>query len=156
MRLFIAVNFDQETKCRILSVQERIRKEVNRGKFPPKENFHITLVFLGKTPQERLPAIKEAMVQAASAGGKPVSAFELSFSMAGFFKRGAKGLWWLGTDGKNDRLETLQKNLTSELLARNIVFDSKPFSQPTLPLGGKFAADCGHLKRKTSPFRLNA
>ncbi|MDR2701629.1 MAG: RNA 2',3'-cyclic phosphodiesterase [Spirochaetaceae bacterium] len=128
MRLFIAVNVDQEIKRRILEVQDRIRKEVNRGKFPPKENFHITLVFLGETPEERLPAIKEAMIQAASTGGKPVSAFEFSFSKAGFFKRGGKELWWLGTDTKNDRLENLQKNLTSELLARNFVFDNKPFT----------------------------
>jgi 2'-5' RNA ligase len=128
MRLFIAVNFDQEIKRRILAVQDRIRKEVNKGKFPPKENFHITLVFLGEIPEDRLPIIKEAMMQAASIGGKPVSAFELSFSKAGFFKRGAKELWWLGTDAKNDQLENLQKNLASKLLAENFVIDSKPFT----------------------------
>jgi 2'-5' RNA ligase len=128
MRLFIAVTIDQEIKRRILKVQDQIRKEVNRSKFSPKENFHITLVFLGETPEERLPVIKEAMLSAASIDGKPASAFELSFSKAGFFRRGGKELWRLGMDTKNDLLESLQKNLTAELLARNLVFDSKPFT----------------------------
>ncbi|MDR2729586.1 MAG: RNA 2',3'-cyclic phosphodiesterase [Treponema sp.] len=128
MRLFIAVDLDQEIKHRVLAVQDRIRKEVNHGKFPEKENFHITLVFLGETPEERLPVIKEVIKQAASKSGKPVPAFELSFSRAGFFKRGARELWWLGADTKNYQLESLHKNLTSELLARNFIFDSKPFT----------------------------
>jgi 2'-5' RNA ligase len=128
MRLFIAVNLDQEIKRRILAVQDRIKNEINQGKFTPKENFHITLVFLGETPEERLPAIKEVIIQAASKYGKPVSVFELSFSRAGFFKRGAKELWWLGTDAKNYQLENLHKNLTLELLARNFLFDSKPLT----------------------------
>jgi len=128
MRLFIAINFDEEVKSRFLTVQDRIRKADSRGKFPPKENFHITLVFLGETPEERLPVIRDAMVQAASSGGKPVPAFEISFNKTGFFKRGVKELWWLGMDAKNNRLESVQKNLTAELLARNCVFDARPFS----------------------------
>lgn len=137
MRIFTSVNFDEETKRRLLAVQDRIRKEAGRGKFPPRENFHLTLVFLGETSEERLPEIKDAIVQAASSGEKPRPAFELSFSRAGFFKRGAKELWRLDSaddpDG-TERLAELQRALASELLTRGFIIDPRPFT-PHITLG---------------------
>ena len=152
MRLFIAITFDEQIKNRIIIVQEKIREKAKKGKFPPAENFHLTLVFLGETPQERLPDIKAAMEQAASVDEKPNSPFELVFNKTGFFKRGAKELWWLGMnatkkngmDKRNSSTETglekLQGRLVSELLARNFKIDSRPYT-PHITLGREIISD---------------
>jgi len=133
MRLFIAVNFSEKVKRRILVVQDRIKEQAKKGKFPPEENLHLTLVFLGETPEDRIPEITNAMKAAVSSGEKPDPSFTITFFYAGFFKRGRKELWWLGTDARknpndNEPLKKLQKRLTSELLARNIPVDPKPFT----------------------------
>ena len=52
MRLFIAINFDEETKQSIIAVQRRLR-EWGRGNFSHPENLHLTLAFLGETAPER-------------------------------------------------------------------------------------------------------
>ena len=157
MRLFIAVNFDEQLKQRILAVQNRIRQGVKCGKFPPPENFHLTLVFLGEIPEEYLPKIKAVMMQAASSGGKPDIAFELVFSHTGFFKRGAKELWWLGTDSAENRrtppsrpdgiaqLEKLQKKLASEFIAHNFLVDSRSFT-PHITLGREIQSNLWPFK----------
>ena len=131
MRLFIAVNFDNETKRQIIAVQDIIKKETQNGKFTNPDNLHLTLVFLGETAEERLPEIKNAIIQVASdeETNPPV---KLTFSKAGFFKRGGKELWYLGlnnqkTDGET-RLKTLQQRLARELLERNFVIDKRPFN----------------------------
>ena len=138
MRLFIAVNFSDEAKHRIGAVQEQIKKTAERGNYSLPENLHLTLVFLGETAEEHLPAIQDAMVHAVSAGEKPVPAFNLIFSKAGFFKRGGKELWHLEADNKNSdgfkQLTALQSRLVSELAARNFSIDSRPFS-PHITLG---------------------
>ena len=151
MRLFIAINFDEQIKNRILAIQDRIREKAKKGKFPPPENFHLTLVFLGETPQERLPDIKAAMEQAASVDEKPNSAFELVFNKTGFFKRGAKELWWLGMAAKKNNsagtvslgqtaLEKLQGRLVSELISHNFKIDSRPYT-PHITLGREIISD---------------
>ena len=133
MRLFIAVNFSEEIKRRIKTVQEQIRKETEGGKFSLPENLHLTLVFLGETPEERLTAVKDAMIEALSIDGKPVPSFEIAFSNADFFKRGGKELWWLGPETKENNdsltsLKELQNHLVVELQKRNFIIDSKPFT----------------------------
>ena len=131
MRLFIAVNFDNEEKRQILAVQDTIKKEAKKGKFTCSDNLHLTLVFLGESAQEQLPKIKAAILQAASDEKlKPV--INLVFSKTGFFKRGGKELWYLGvgnqkTDGET-QLKILQQRLARELLERNFVIDKRPFN----------------------------
>ena len=133
MRLFIAVNFDEEIKRRILAVQARIKENTKGGKFSPPENLHLTLVFLGETPEERLPEVKDAIVCSAQENGKPVPSFKITLSDTGFFKRGRKELWWLGTDAKEKSgnvniLGELQRRLAAELMSRKFFIDSRPFT----------------------------
>ena len=95
MKLFMAVNFDEDIKLRIKTVQDKLKKETQRGKFSLPENLHLTLVFLGETAEDRLPEIKNAMEQTVCSDAAPIYPFDLIFSCAGFFKRGGKELWYL-------------------------------------------------------------
>jgi 2'-5' RNA ligase len=135
MRLFIAVTPDNTTKRRIMAVQELIKAQSSRGKFVPPENLHLTLVFLGETPEDRLAGIKRILDTIT------VPTFEMRFSRAGFFKRAHKELWWLSPDyeegghnkaGLQDKsgllpLIAIQRQLTADLLAAGFSVDTRPF-----------------------------
>jgi len=134
MRLFIAINCSDETKKRLLSVQDMIKSQSLKGNFSRPENIHLTLVFLGETPEERVPAICSVIREALR---PPVAPFELVFSQTGSFTRGGKELWWIGADNSDPSLgilEKLRQRITGGLSAQGIVFDNKSF-QPHITLG---------------------
>ncbi len=55
MRIFIAINFGDEIKSKILSVQQELRKSFpNRARWEDKNKFHITLMFLGDVDKSKL------------------------------------------------------------------------------------------------------
>jgi 2'-5' RNA ligase len=125
MRLFIAVNFDDGVKSRVLFVQDRIREQASKGNFSRPENLHLTLAFIGETPEARVPAICSVLADLRHAP------FDLDFSRSGFFRRGGKELWWIGADQKNAgyaALLELRESLCAGLLAKGISFDDRPFN----------------------------
>ncbi|MDR1636191.1 MAG: RNA 2',3'-cyclic phosphodiesterase [Treponema sp.] len=123
MRLFIAVNFDDPVKRRLLEAQAEIRAKSLRGNFSREENLHLTLVFLGECPGEGLPEIRRLMGQIA---GPPP---ELSFSGLGCFSRARKELWYLeAEEGPGlERLREIQQELSSGLRALGLPIDTRPF-----------------------------
>ena len=65
MRLFIAVSLSPPVREALLAAQRELRRQ-GRGAFPPPENLHLTLAFLGETDR---PAQAEAALNAVS--GRP-------------------------------------------------------------------------------------
>ena len=164
MRLFIAVNFDDEIKSRLLRVQSRIREQSLKGNFSRPENLHLTLVFFGETPPQQVPLIRSAMDRACAA----CQPFSLDFGSTGFFKHSGKELWWIGSDkavvgqaaiGRaatgqvaTDRaatglqtLEKLRRSLAEGLCSAGVNFDERPFN-PHITLGREI--------RRTGPIEL--
>jgi 2'-5' RNA ligase len=127
MRLFIAVNFDDEIKNWLLDIQARIKAQSGRGNFSRPENLHLTLVFLGNTSEDQVPLIRKA-VHDAAAGQK---AFTLGFNRTGCFRHSNKELWWIGA-GEADpglpSLNDLRQRLIGGLRAAGIGFDERPFN----------------------------
>ena len=128
MRLFIAVNFSAEQKQQIMQLQAQLRSQALRGNFPKPENLHLTLAFLGETPEEKLNCLKKII------DGLKVPAFEIIFNHAGCFKRGRSELWYLGTDiraGKSETSLSLLQNINRQLVLQigkeGIYVDKKPF-----------------------------
>jgi 2'-5' RNA ligase len=120
MRLFIAVNFDQETKRNMLVVQERLRK-VGQGNFSSPENLHLTLAFLGEVTPDRAAAVKRAMEQTA------VRDLILTFDHAGCFQRDGGDVWWLGL-AENRALLEMRQELCGHLSAAGFKLESRRFS----------------------------
>ncbi len=120
MRLFLAINFDPQTKERILVVQRRL-KELGRGSFSHPDNLHLTLAFLGEVAPGRVSAIREAM------DGLTVPAMRLTFSHAGRFRREGGDIWWLGLE-PNQPLARLQKELSGSLRGKGFALENRPFS----------------------------
>ncbi|MDR2785625.1 MAG: 2'-5' RNA ligase family protein [Treponema sp.] len=102
MRLFIAVNFDEELTGRIVEIQEKLRAAVVRGNFPRRDNLHLTLVFLGETGAGMVPAIRNIIAALPSSG-----AFTLNFSRAGCFRHSGKELWYIGAAPDSRGMERL-------------------------------------------------
>ena len=61
MRLFVAIEFDEKTKSKMIDVQDQLRAAVLHGNFSRPENLHLTLAFLGEVPEERVGGIIRAM-----------------------------------------------------------------------------------------------
>jgi 2'-5' RNA ligase len=134
MRLFIAVNCDDETKKLLLSVQDKIKSQALKGSFSRLENIHLTLVFLGETPEDKVPAICSTIKDAMQ---PPVAPLTLTFSQTGCFRHSNKELWWIGTghaDPYLDTLKNLRQRITGGLSAADIAFDGRPFN-PHITLG---------------------
>jgi 2'-5' RNA ligase len=123
MRLFMAVNFDDQVKRRLLEAQAEIRAKSRGGNFSREENLHLTLVFLGETPGGRLPEIEGLMGQIA---GPPT---ELVFSGLGCFSRAHKELWYIGAEeGPGlERVREIREKLCSGFPALGLSVDTRPF-----------------------------
>ena len=134
IRLFIAVNCNDATKNLLLSVQDDIKAQSLKGNFSRPENLHLTLVFLGETPDDQVPAICAAIKEAMR---PPVAPFTLAFSQTGCFRHSDKELWWIGaqqTDPSLIILKNLRQRITGGLSAANIAFDDRAF-KPHITLG---------------------
>ena len=131
MRLFIAVNLNDKTRKLLLEVQEQLRSQCFTGNFTRPENLHLTLAFLGETPEDSLPFLFRIMEEI------KVSPFEISFNHTGCFSHSRKELWWIGA-GKNDPglqlLNGIHGQLLSRLLDAHFSVDERPFN-PHITLG---------------------
>ena len=107
MRLFIAINFNEETKQNIIAVQRRLR-EWGRGNFSRPENLHLTLAFLGEIAPERVPAIRSVMDQIT------VPSLRLVFNHVGDFRQDGGDIWWISLE-PDQALLALQKELHHNL-----------------------------------------
>ena len=122
MRLFIAINFDQETKDKLLQVQSRLKK-LGRGNFSREENLHLTLAFLGEVPEDKLEDVKAAMDQV------KFPQLELTFHDVGYFVSGREKpsqLWKISLKYSR-KLEKVHDELISSLRKAGFSPDAKSF-----------------------------
>jgi 2'-5' RNA ligase len=127
MRLFIAINLNDEIKDYLTAAIRELDKNADRGNFTRRENLHLTLVFLGEVGADRLGAVKSAMNRAK---GQP---FRLAFSGFGRFKRRGGDIHWAGVE-KNRALFDLQEQLAAELEKAGFPLEDREYS-PHLTLG---------------------
>ena len=127
MRLFIAINFDNETRSRLLDLRDELRGKSERGNFSAPENLHLTLVFLGECNEKQSAAAKAAM-EAISFEPLPVY-----IDRIGRFRRDGGDIWWAGLQD-NVSLTKLQQDLTDKLSLTSFALERRKFS-PHISLG---------------------
>jgi 2'-5' RNA ligase len=87
------------------------------------ELMHVTLAFLGQTPEERLADVTAAATEAASG----VTAFDAELDRPGRFPpSGRPRVVWLGVGAGGPALLALGERVRAALRAREIAFDAKP------------------------------
>jgi len=127
MRLFIAINLNEEIKDYLTAAIQELKRHAEKGNFTRRENLHLTLVFLGEVGADRLGAVKSAMNRIK---GEP---FRLSLSGFGKFKRNGGDIHWAGVD-KSEPLLSVQKQLSTELSKAGFFLEERAYS-PHLTLG---------------------
>ena len=125
MRLFVAVNFPLSIKKQILGIQEQLRLQSSKGSFSRPENLHLTLIFIGETPEEKLESIFRIMEDS-----RCISS-DVLFKHTGCFTHSHKELWWIGADPSCRGLILLKKlreRLLNGFLEAGFSVDKRPFN----------------------------
>jgi RNA 2',3'-cyclic 3'-phosphodiesterase len=63
MRLFLALPIPKEITHRLMHLQQRVAAKIPGARWASPDSFHVTLKFLGNTPEASLPAIRERLLQ---------------------------------------------------------------------------------------------
>jgi 2'-5' RNA ligase len=125
MRLFIAVNFNDEVKKQIIIAQNQLREQSIKGNFTGTANLHLTLAFLGETKEEKIDGLLGIINEIKS------EPFEVSFNNTGCFTHSRKELWWIGADKNSPGLQLLKAihlQLITSLSALGFTVDNRPFN----------------------------
>lgn len=125
MRLFIAINFEEEIKNRLCEAIGQLRDDSLQGNFTRRENLHLTLVFIGET--QRVEDIKHAM------DAVRAEPFSLKIGGLGRFKRQGGDIYWMGVE-KNYTLTAIYEQLYDELSRAGFRLESRAY-KPHLTLG---------------------
>jgi 2'-5' RNA ligase len=129
MRLFIAVDLDDEARAAMASAQKRLAAgmgDASRSslKWIPPDRLHLTLVFLGEVDEARARAVTEAM--GASVAHAP---FDLAYVGAGVFPaRGAPKVLWAGVGAGAREVIDLERALAARVAEVGHRIEGRPFS----------------------------
>ena len=121
MRLFIAIDFPGNIKKDLLSSADILREASIKGSFSVKENFHITLAFLGEVNKERLGDLKHIM------DGITLAAYPITTGHFGR-KKGKDGDLYYRTVSVPESLQKMRERLADRLKTAGFELDEKPFN----------------------------
>jgi len=129
MRLFVAVNFNDETRNRLIRIKDELRKNSEQGNFTVAENLHLTLAFLGECNAKQTAAAKAVMDRIS------FEPFDLEIERVGYFNRNEGDLWWVGVK-ECEHLTQQQQTLADELSLAGFTIEKRKFS-PHITIGRK-------------------
>ncbi|MDQ7910566.1 RNA 2',3'-cyclic phosphodiesterase [Phytohabitans sp. ZYX-F-186] len=127
MRLFVAVYppayvADDFAACvERLRVTQALRDGVNT-RVASRDNWHVTLAFLGDVPDDRGDATATAVERAAALA----TPFEVRLAGGGRFGRGRFTILWVGVGGDLPSLAGLSRGVRRELKRARLAYDPKP------------------------------
>ncbi len=138
MRLFIAINFTEEIKENLYGLTRELKKNISRGHFTRKENFHLTLAFIGETKdfEQVARAVDNAVFN------WKIPAFHLNIGGFGRFKGRDGDIFWVGVE-KNPVLSELNNALVRELMKFEFKMEDREF-KPHLTLGREIVLKEGY------------
>jgi len=103
-RVFVAVLFDEPFKDYLEEIQQLLKKSAQQGKYHLKENFHLTLEFIGNVEDEKIDTLWQN-IQRAIEG---MNRFQLTTTGFHYFMKKNKVIPWIGIE-ENQQLLDLQK-----------------------------------------------
>ena len=126
MRLFVALDLDDDAIQAIAAVQQRVAKalEANRSitQVDPAR-MHLTLVFLGEIAEATVPAIVDTL-----SASIDVRQFAAEFQGLGVFPtRGAPRVLWLGVAAGAEQIVEVQRAVASRVERLGVALERRPF-----------------------------
>lgn len=149
MRAFIALD-PPEGFVEDVAAMARVLSAAVEGRFVPRQNYHVTLAFLGDVDEaqarEAMDAIDEACAKAAAVPMRPDG--------LGKFGRASDATLWMGL-APDAELTGLADRMREALRSRDIGFDDKPFL-PHITLARRAKLPKGALPELAFPLPCNA
>ena len=133
LRLFTAINFSSNIKEAIYDITDILRQMSQRGNFTLRENYHLTLAFIGEYLSLYGPLSAVNSVQF-----EPVS---LEFAKIGFFNSKDGDICYLAFKHSQEST-ALRLELCRALTEQGVDFDKKEF-KPHLTLARRFISAQG-------------
>ena len=135
MRVYIAIDFDDNIKNYLDKITSNIKNYCTEGSFTQKNNFHLTIRFIGEADDIQIEKIKEVLDKAVL----NIRTFQLLVNNLGVFKRKKTNILWIGME-ENVVLSELHKELSTLLQEHKIPFYDKLF-MPHITLGRRVLFD---------------
>ncbi len=112
MRLFVAIDIDDNARYRISDVISKLKDSDYDVKWVRPENLHITLKFLGEVHEDEI----EGVVKGISDAVKDIGRFTLEIGEVGYFgnPRFVKVIWISVKEGRNEMIN-LAKTINKQL-----------------------------------------
>lgn len=131
LRLFVAVELPVSWRAYLAALaQELERLAPGYARWVAPALLHLTVVFLGNQAPSRLPPI-DAALRDATGGQRP---FSLALGRLGHFGGAVPRVLWVEGRAPAGALDALHAEISAQLAARAVVFDTKPLV-PHLTLG---------------------
>ncbi len=148
-RIFIAVKIEPRNTLKAMIAELKVALKDDRIKWTEPDNFHITLAFLGETPEDKIMEVVK-MLERACPG---VGAFEIALKGAGMFKSiNDPRILWIGID-PSEKLTILFESVRDGLMDAGITLEERKFN-PHLTLGRiKSIKDKGMLASLIADYR---
>ena|SRR5579863_705898 len=122
MRVFVALDIEQEIRSRILRFMEGVNSFAPEARWVRAESLHITLKFIGEKPSDVVEQIKKSLsaVQAQS--------FQIEFHGYGFFPNSKSArVLWVGIEA-GPQLAQLAKSVDGALSDLGIAGEEHPYT----------------------------
>lgn len=115
MRLFIAINLNDEMKDALMDIQDTMRSYGIHGRDTVPDNMHLTLAFIGDYDD---PVKVKEIIDSIE-----IRPFRIALQGVGAFG----DLWWAGLEN-NAPLQAISRRLRRALAEADVPFDRKKFS----------------------------
>ena len=123
-RLFVAVELPDDVKQGLAGLQRVLRPYFEDATWVRPEGLHLTLKFLGETPEDRIPAIRGACERAV----RSFPAFSLELRGVGVFPDWRRPrVLWVGAHSADDPLVALQSAVERALEPLGYPPETRPF-----------------------------
>jgi 2'-5' RNA ligase len=133
MRLFVAINWSDGTRARLLALLDELRFRSAHGNFSLPENLHLTLVFIGEVSPKKLDKVK-AILETVT-----FERFDVSIERIGRFKRDDGDIWWASLR-KDAPLMDLQREIEHKLALCGFEPDGRRYN-PHITRGRRVVTD---------------
>jgi 2'-5' RNA ligase len=131
VRTFLALHLPDEIRGAMASVQSELRSPGADVRWEKPEKFHMTLKFLGETPEALIPRIIAALQETA----RSVTPFDIEYRDVGAFPSLTKPrVLWIGVGDGGPAVTALQQGLEDDLARIGLAKEARPF-HPHVTLG---------------------
>lgn len=131
-RLFVAVPLPDEARDAVITIVDAVREAVEREARLPRssvrwvrtEHLHLTLRFLGPTPEPQVPVVARSLERAVAT----LPAARIVIARSGAFPSPSRPRTiWLGIEHGGDSLGAMARRLDDELESEGWARETRPF-----------------------------